>query len=209
MVADTYDVEEPVDDFQEEGEDDYYGEEDYGEYDQEELEGEEFDQDLEDSRPEDEQWFHEERPDQWRPEGPVEGGFDARFEVEPVSYITREEISAEASELTDEAREIVSSVRDKIQGNKALALSIIQELQSLQWTGAGAGAGNAGVGADWAEKYGAGDWATQYGGDWASQYMGGAEAEAEVEAEPSSFAFGDHAREGVAQIRDRVAERIN
>ena len=97
--------------------------------------------------------------------------------------------------MTEEAKEIVSSVRDKIQGNKALALSIIHELQSLQWTGAGAGAGagagnSADIGAEWANKYGAGDWASQYGaGDWASQYMGGAGATADVEA--SSLAIGD------------------
>ena len=88
-------------------------------------------------------------------------------------------------------------------------MSIINELQSLQWAGAGAGAGNnADVGAEWAQKYGAGDWASQYGGDWANQYMGGAEVEAEVEAEPASLNVGDNIRERVGQIRDNVAERI-
>jgi len=229
LEAETFDVEEPVvgdgDDAWEE-----YGdeEEDFGEWDQEYLEGQEWDQAWEDVQPE--EWRHEEGPQQWYPLEAGPSGFDqGALEVDPVSLarfvveeeseepvsLTREEFVASvqdgAENLTEEAREIVSSVRDKIQGNQALALSIIHELQSLQWAGAGSGtAGNADIGAEWAEKYGAGDWASQYGaGDWASQYTGGA-------AEASSLAFGDNirdaasnVREAAGNVRDNIASRIH
>ncbi|MFS8160336.1 MAG: hypothetical protein ACMG6E_09050 [Candidatus Roizmanbacteria bacterium] len=177
----------------------FQGEEDFGEWDDQEVpEGQEGEQDWEDV--EGDEWRQEDRKEEWHPEGPRrrEGG-DRRFqewaphgdfdipepsgdqgeslpprEVDPVSLVTRDEaaetVRTASGDLTDEAKAIVSSVKDKIQGNKALALSIIHELTSLQWGGAGAGAGAgdyAGAGNEWMEKFtgagkkgGASDWAS-------------------------------------------------
>jgi len=40
-------------------------------------------------------------------------------------------LNLKAGNLTDEAKEILSSIKDKLSGNKALAMSVMDEIKSL------------------------------------------------------------------------------